>query len=71
MQRFLTFAVAIVLTLVSAALIAFSAWFWIAFIVFAALTAVGVYHLMQPNHSVLRNYPILGHMRCIFEGIRP
>ena len=37
----------------------------------AALTAVGVYDLFQPLHSVRRNYPIIGHLRWFFEEIRP
>ncbi|HVV22245.1 MAG TPA: FMN-binding glutamate synthase family protein [Pseudonocardiaceae bacterium] len=33
--------------------------------------AVGVLDLVQRRHSVLRNYPILGHFRFLFEAIRP
>jgi glutamate synthase domain-containing protein 2 len=36
-----------------------------------ALAAVGVADLIQTRHSVLRNYPILGHFRFLFESIRP
>ena len=32
---------------------------------------VGIKDLTQRRHSLLRNYPILGHMRWLFEGIRP
>ena len=39
--------------------------------VFATLTAVGVYDLQQKHHSILRNYPILGHLRFMLEFIRP
>jgi glutamate synthase domain-containing protein 2 len=39
--------------------------------VFALLTGVGVYDLQQKHHSILRNYPILGHMRFMLEFIRP
>ncbi|MEP2096716.1 MAG: FMN-binding glutamate synthase family protein [Paracoccaceae bacterium] len=38
---------------------------------FAALTALGVHDIRQRDHSILRNYPVLGHMRFLFEGIRP
>jgi glutamate synthase domain-containing protein 2 len=37
----------------------------------AALTLVGVADLRQTAHSVLRNYPILGHFRFLVESIRP
>ena len=37
----------------------------------APLVLVGVYDLIQTSHSILRNYPIIGHIRFIFEAIRP
>lgn len=33
--------------------------------------AVGVYDKAQTKHSVLRNYPIVGHARYLIESIRP
>jgi glutamate synthase domain-containing protein 2 len=36
-----------------------------------ALTAVGIADLLQTRRAVLRNYPILGHIRYLFETIRP
>jgi glutamate synthase domain-containing protein 2 len=39
--------------------------------VLAALTAVGVRDMTQTRHSVLRNYPVAGHMRWLIERIRP
>jgi glutamate synthase domain-containing protein 2 len=41
------------------------------FLLFAALSAIGVHDLLQQHHAVLRNYPILGHMRFLLEFIRP
>lgn len=35
------------------------------------LCGVGVYDLLQTRRAVLRNYPIVGHFRYLFEGIRP
>ena len=43
---------------------------WVA-VPFAVLTLLGVFDLMQRDHSLLRNYPVLGHLRWFFEGIRP
>ncbi len=40
-------------------------------LVAAALVAVGAYDLSQAKHSILRNYPVLGHLRFFFEKIRP
>lgn len=40
-------------------------------VVAAALFALGIYDLIQDRHSVLFNYPIIGHLRYVFEFIRP
>jgi glutamate synthase domain-containing protein 2 len=40
-------------------------------LVFGALTWVGVYDLRQTRRSVLRNYPLIGHLRFMLEFIRP
>ncbi len=37
----------------------------------AALVALGVWNLVQRRHSILRNYPIIGHVRWLAELIRP
>jgi glutamate synthase domain-containing protein 2 len=46
---------------------------WWLFLALPLLAAAGVggYDLTQPAHSVLRNYPILGHARYAMEAIRP
>jgi glutamate synthase domain-containing protein 2 len=43
--------------------------FWIAF--FAFFTVVGWHDLRQTSRAVLRNYPIMGHVRYLVEFIRP
>ena len=35
------------------------------------LVALGVRDMLQTRHSILRNYPIVAHMRFVFEEIRP
>src|ERR1700733_7369671 len=40
-------------------------------VIFGAVALVGVYDLAQRRHSILRNYPILGHARFALESIRP
>ena len=40
-------------------------------VIFGAVALVGVYDLAQRRHSILRNYPILGHARFALEAIRP
>jgi glutamate synthase domain-containing protein 2 len=35
------------------------------------LTALGLWDLRQPKHSLLRNYPIWGHLRYLIEAFGP
>ncbi len=41
------------------------------FVLFALLVAIGVYDLRQHRRSILRNYPIIGHLRFMLEFVRP
>lgn len=36
-----------------------------------SLFLLGVYDLVQTKHSILRNYPVLGHLRYLIESVRP
>lgn len=40
-------------------------------LVCTALVGVGVYDLRQSKRSVLRNYPVIGHIRFMLEYVRP
>ena len=51
---------------------------WVAFgkggllaLVFVLLTGLGFRDTRQTRHAVLRNYPVIGHMRFLLEFIRP
>ncbi len=44
---------------------------WLSLAVFAVLTGVGVHDLRQEPHAILRNYPVIGHLRFLLEFIRP
>jgi len=37
----------------------------------ALLSLLGLYDVLQNRHSILKNYPIMGHFRYIFEDFRP
>jgi glutamate synthase domain-containing protein 2 len=39
--------------------------------IFAVLVAVGLRDLRQTRHAILRNYPVIGHLRFLLEFIRP
>ncbi|WP_038369116.1 FMN-binding glutamate synthase family protein [Brackiella oedipodis] len=70
--RFLVFGIVIVLTPIFFILAAVSSNVWWVFaIITLALSLVGIWDLIQPNHSVRRNYPVIGNLRFIFEAIRP
>ena len=38
---------------------------------FVALIALGFRDVRQTKHSILRNYPVIGHLRFVFEFVRP
>lgn len=43
---------------------------WIALVLWG-LVCIGVFDLLQTTHSILRNFPVIGHTRWIVEFIRP
>ncbi|MBP6018235.1 MAG: FMN-binding glutamate synthase family protein [Burkholderiaceae bacterium] len=70
--RYLALYLVIAATLFFLALGIFaSAWWWLAAIVFAALTVRGCIDLRQTSHAIRRNYPVTGNLRFLFESIRP
>lgn len=44
---------------------------WFAFFTFLGLAVLGIYDLTQGRHAILRNYPVTGHLRFLFESFRP
>ena len=69
--RYTALAVALLgLLLCSFAFVGFGVWGSMS-LVFLFLVGVGIYDLRQPKRSILRNYPIIGHMRFLLEFIRP
>jgi glutamate synthase domain-containing protein 2 len=64
--------------LVSAVLCLLMSFCWVAFgfgglaaLVFGFLVVLGFRDVRQTRHSVLRNYPVIGHVRFLLEFIRP
>lgn len=55
---------------VTAAVIGPWGW-WFPSAVFVFLLVVAVHDVAQRKHSILRNFPVLGHMRFFLEDIRP
>ncbi|GAA1364241.1 FMN-binding glutamate synthase family protein [Streptomyces beijiangensis] len=46
-------------------------WWWCGAVPLLAAAAVGTYDVLQRRHSLLRNYPVVGHLRYLLEKIRP
>jgi glutamate synthase domain-containing protein 2 len=44
---------------------------WIFAGLFTYLSLLGLYDLRQKRHAILRNYPVSGHLRFLFERFRP
>jgi hypothetical protein len=43
----------------------------VAAVLLLLVLCVAVYDVVQRRHSILRNYPVAGHLRFLFEAIRP
>ena len=69
--RYTAFGLCVVLALLTLfTLVAFGlGGFW--FLLFTTLSVVGVLDMRQTKSSVLRNYPVIGHLRFMLEKIRP
>jgi glutamate synthase domain-containing protein 2 len=46
-------------------------WGWALVVVPGLLVLLGLWDMLQPQHSVLRNYPVIGHIRWLVEMVRP
>ncbi len=46
-------------------------WVWILGAILLALVLITIYDLTQKKHAILRNYPLIGHLRYILESFGP
>jgi glutamate synthase domain-containing protein 2 len=70
--RFYALVAALAVCVIALAAAAIIDWRWLIVAVLAAmLSGVGIHDLLQAKHSILRNYPILAHIRFFFEDVRP
>lgn len=70
-SRYYPLLLAITLTLSSAAAAFAGALSYLWCIAPLCISLWGCYNLFQQRHSILRNYPLIGHFRYAFEKIRP
>jgi glutamate synthase domain-containing protein 2 len=61
----------IVIALLIVLLVFLSPWFLLLEVIFVPLALLGIWDYTQKRHSILRNYPIIGHMRFLLEEIGP
>jgi glutamate synthase domain-containing protein 2 len=72
--RYTAFALCVFGLLFSLATVLLWPWLWRGWIglgVCAVLTGTGIHDLRQARHAILRNYPVIGHLRFLLEYIRP
>ena len=48
-----------------------TAWLWLLVGVGAAMAALACYDLLQRQHAILRNFPVVGHLRYLLESVGP
>ncbi|MDH1106029.1 FMN-binding glutamate synthase family protein [Pseudomonas otitidis] len=70
LSRYAFFAFCVLFTLVTLPFIHHE-WLWPLTLLTGLLSLLGVVDLLQDRHAVRRNYPILGNIRYLVEGIRP
>ena len=70
MRRLFPLASILVLILIAAVSTVFPTVLW-SLVIVGPIILVGFYDMVQKSHAVLRNFPIAGHFRYLFEAIRP
>ena len=62
----------VVLVVVLSVIVGYAAPFLLwAWVLLGPIVLLGLYDYFQHEHSILRNFPVLGHFRYLFELIRP
>ena len=71
LNRYFIFGCCVLGLLVFLARLAITGDGWLLVALFAALVVVGIHDLVQTRHALLRNYPVIGHVRYLVEEVRP
>lgn len=71
LSRYAFFACIALFTLLSLPFLGSTEWLWPFTLLGVALSLLGLFDLIQTPPAVRRNYPILGNIRYLVEGIRP
>ncbi len=71
----LTLLIPVTMVLLAAAAtlaaLSWSIWWWLLAVPLILLAVLASYDVCQRRHSVLRNYPVFGHLRYLLEKLRP
>ena len=46
-------------------------WAWVLIVIAVALLAVALFDIVQRKHTILRVFPIIGHLRFLLEAVGP
>ncbi|KQB14279.1 FMN-binding glutamate synthase family protein [Rhodobacter capsulatus] len=71
--RYIPFLAVLLLTGIFGLVLIFVPQLWVLAIfgIAAGLSLVGLYDLRQSRHAILRNYPVIGHLRYMIESVGP
>ncbi len=67
-QWYSAFGIAVIIIFLILTMLDDIIWF---FVFFTPIIVLWIYDLLQKKHTILRNFPVLGHIRYILEFIRP
>lgn len=70
-MRHIFFIVSIAVIVATVAIACFYPAAWWLFLIVGPLVLLGIYDMLQKSHTILRNFPVLGHFRYFFEMISP
>jgi glutamate synthase domain-containing protein 2 len=70
MRKLFIISAVIILVLVSMWTVIWPPAAW-SFLLLGPLFIIGVYDLVQKKHSIVRNFPVFGHLRFLMEELRP
>ncbi len=70
LSRYAFFACCLLVSLIGLAFLEHQ-WLWPLVLLAGLLTLIGIGDLLQTRQAVRRNYPILGNIRYLVEGLRP
>lgn len=70
MRRLFTL-LSIAIIMIAALISYFHPGFWWSMVIIGPLILLGIYDIVQTRHTILRNFPVVGHFRYLFEFISP